>query len=105
MVQQHPDEQGERVVAEQGVGGGVSGDVQGYGSSVAPRAGGHERKRLYSPRSAVHMEEEEGCGKDGGDAAGASRRLLAKQRKPRVRCRIHGPSNANGTTATPSERR
>jgi hypothetical protein len=40
LIQQHAHEQGERVVAEEGVGGGVSGDVKGHGSSLASERNG-----------------------------------------------------------------
>src|SRR5690606_31836019 len=35
LVQQHADQQGQRVVREQVVGGGVSGDVKGHASMVS----------------------------------------------------------------------
>jgi len=47
MVEEHPDEKCERIVGEQVVGGGVSGDVKGHGVSLASTAGrAADRKRL-----------------------------------------------------------
>ena len=40
LIEQHADQQGERIVGEQSVGGVVTGDVQrGHASMVAPVAG------------------------------------------------------------------
>ncbi len=43
LVEQHPDQQSQRVVREKVVGGGVSGDVKGHASSVSGQA--HVRHR------------------------------------------------------------
>ena len=42
LVEKHADQERQRIVGEQGVGGGVSGDVKGHGSIVPRATLGHQ---------------------------------------------------------------
>ncbi len=43
LVQEHPDQKRERVLGQQFVGGGVSGDVKGHATSLALTCSGRDR--------------------------------------------------------------